>query len=117
MMAGPGSEMLLRFRPVPFSPVQLSWRARITDFTWNNHFCDEQLTGPFAYWRHCHRMQAQGRNGVPGTLVRDELEYAMPFGALGELGHLLFAKRQIAAIFRYRQKTLGEIFFQAGMVG
>lgn len=110
IVAGYGSEMLIRFRPAPFSPLQLSWRARISDFVWNSHFCDEQLRGPFAYWRHCHHLLADDRDGVSGTLVRDHLEYALPCGWLGDIVHALFAKRQIAGIFRYRQKTLAKIF-------
>ena len=108
--AGTGSEMTIRFRPIPFSPVQLTWRARIADFAWNEHFCDEQLSGPFAYWRHCHRTHALRKNGMPGTVVRDELEYELPLGLLGEAAHAIFARRQIAATFRYRQKMLQQIF-------
>lgn len=107
--AGPGSRMLIRFRALPLLPIRLSWMAKITDFGWNSHFCDEQVYGPFAYWRHCHRIGAQTRNGVPGTLIRDQLAYELPFGWLGEAAHVLFARRQIAAIFRHRQKMLEEL--------
>ena len=69
VVAGEGSEMTIRFRPVPLSPIQLSWRARIAEFAWNDHFCDEQLSGPFAYWRHCHRVRPEICNGAPGTRV------------------------------------------------
>lgn len=109
-VAGAGSEMTIRFRPIPFSPIQHSWRARIAEFAWNDHFCDEQLRGPFAYWRHCHSVLAQLRDGMPGTLVQDHLEYEMPFGFLKEAGHAIFARRQVASIFRYRQKMLEELF-------
>lgn len=109
-VAGPGSEMTIRFRPVPFCPIHVSWQARITEFAWNDHFCDEQLRGPFAYWHHCHHVKAQVRENVDGTLVQDRLEYELPFSFVGEAAHSMFAKRQIASIFRYRQKMLATIF-------
>jgi ligand-binding SRPBCC domain-containing protein len=110
LAAGEGSEMTIRFRPFPLSPIQLSWRARIAEFTWNDHFCDEQLSGPFAYWLHCHHVSPEVRNGARGTLVQDHVEYELPFGFLGEAGNRVFGRRQIASIFRYRQTTLKKIF-------
>ncbi|HET9086887.1 MAG TPA: SRPBCC family protein [Acidobacteriaceae bacterium] len=109
-MAGAGSEMTIRFRPVPFCPIHASWQARITEFAWNNHFCDEQLRGPFAYWHHCHYVKGQIQEDRNGTLVQDQLEYELPFSLVGEAAHSLFARRQIVTIFRYRQKMLAKIF-------
>jgi len=54
--AGTGSEMTISFRPVPGLAFRIAWLARITDFAWNSHFCDEQVKGPFAWWQHCHRI-------------------------------------------------------------
>ena len=109
LTAGPGSRMLIRFRPVPGLPLRLSWLAKITGFGWNSHFCDEQLRGPFAYWRHSHRVRTEVRNNVAGTLVRDHLTYELPLGWVGEIGHMLFARRAIAAIFRRRQQMLEKL--------
>jgi ligand-binding SRPBCC domain-containing protein len=106
--AGAGTLMTISFRPFPFSPVRVPWDAEITEFVWNEHFCDVQHRGPFAYWRHCHRLQQESRDAVPGTLLRDHLQYEMHFGALGELAHTL-GVRQIASIFKYRQKRTAEL--------
>ena len=107
--AGAGTRMTITFRPVPLSPVRISWDAEITEFAWDDHFCDCQLRGPFAFWRHCHRLQAETRDGIAGTLLRDEVEYEMPFGFVGELAQRLVGERQFNAIFRFRHKRTAEL--------
>src|SRR5580658_1175966 len=54
--AGEGSEIVLSFRPIPRLPFRIGWLARITEFVWNSHFCDEQVKGPFAMWKHRHEI-------------------------------------------------------------
>jgi ligand-binding SRPBCC domain-containing protein len=107
--AGRDSEMVISFRPFPGLPFRMGWLARITEFEWNDHFCDQQVKGPFATWNHCHRIQQETRDGVAGTLIHDEVEYSLPFGALGSLGNALFVRRQMEATFAYRQRRLDEI--------
>ncbi len=107
--AGTGSEMAISFRPVPRIPFRVGWIARITEFVWNSHFCDEQLKGPFASWNHCHRISAETRDGISGTLISDEIEYTLPLGPLGSLGNALFVRRQMQATFVYRQQRLDQI--------
>lgn len=107
--AGAGTKMTISFRPFPFSPIRVPWDAEITDFAWNEYFCDVQTRGPFAYWKHCHSVRPETRTNaagkpVEGTLLKDALEYEMHWGALGEIGHTLVARRQIASIFAFRQK-------------
>ena len=50
------------------------------EFEWNHHFWDEQSQGPFAYWRHCHRVSEEVRDKIEGTLVVDDLIYELPLG-------------------------------------
>jgi ligand-binding SRPBCC domain-containing protein len=112
--AGVGSEMVISFRPIPHIPFRTGWLARITEFVWNSHFCDEQLKGPFASWRHCHRIVEESRDdeaGTPvnGTLISDEVEYTLPLGPLGALGDSLFIRRQMEDTFAYRRQRLAEI--------
>ena len=107
--AGANSEMVISFRPVPRLPFRVGWLARITEFEWNDHFCDEQIKGPFTMWRHCHRIVAEDRNGSPGTLIADELQYVAPLGPLGRIANVLFLERQMKATFAYRQERLAEI--------
>ncbi len=115
IVAGAGTRMTLSFRPFPFSPIRVPWEAEISEFAWNDHFCDIQLRGPLAYWRHCHQLQPETRanvSGVPihGTLVRDQIEYELPYGSLGDLAQRLFFDRQIRSTFAYRQTRTAELF-------
>lgn len=112
--AGQGTRMTISFRPVPFSPIRVPWDAEITEFVWNDHFCDVQHRGPFAFWNHCHHLSSEKRDGQPGTLLRDRVEYELPFGPLGDLANTLFVKRQMAYIFAYRQKRTSELLPLAG---
>ena len=98
--------MTITFLPFPFSPFRLTWEASIVEFEWNDHFCDEQPKGPFAYWRHCHRVSEEVRGAIDGTLVVDELTYELPLGILAEPAHFLFVRNQIQGIFAYRKKRL-----------
>jgi len=100
--AGDGSLITISFRPVPFFPLRLEWDALITEFRWNDFFCDEQRRGPFKYFRHCHRIREE-RNG---TVVSDEVEYELPFGVLGDVANRVIMKRQIRLLFRHRQEML-----------
>ncbi len=87
----------------------MRWDARIVEFEWDHHFCDEQVQGPFAYWRHCHRVSEEVRDGTPGTQIVDDLVYELPLGILSEPAHALIVRRQIKGIFRYRQQRLLEL--------
>lgn len=107
--AGAGTRMTISFRPFPLAPVRVPWDAEITEFTWNEHFCDVQHRGPFAFWRHCHRLSEETREGQPGTLLRDQVEYEMKFGALGELAGRIGANAQFRSIFAFRHKRTAEL--------
>ena len=108
IVAGIGSEIQVSFRPVPWLPLRAGWLARITEFSWGSHFCDEQVRGPFAHFRHCHRTSAQMLSGVMGTLVSDQIDYALPFGPLGRMGSGL-VRSQLEKTFAERQQRLVQL--------
>lgn len=114
IVAGAGTRMTLSFRALPLVPIRLPWDAEISEFTWNDHFCDIQHRGPFKSWRHCHHLHAESRtspNGTlqPGTRLTDQLEYALPLGPLGSLANLLFVRFQLRSTFRYRQQRTADL--------
>ncbi len=109
IVAGQGTCITISFRPFPLSPVRVPWDAEITEFKWNEYFCDVQHRGPFAYWRHCHRLAPESRDGREGSLLRDRVEYELPLGKLGDLLNAAAGRTQIQSIFRYRQKRTAEL--------
>jgi ligand-binding SRPBCC domain-containing protein len=103
--AGRGTRLIVSFRPFPYCPIRFPWHARITEFDWNSFYCDEMDEGPFAYWKHCHRTREETQDGVVGTRLIDNVEYALPLGILGQMANDLVVRHQLRATFRYRQKA------------
>lgn len=111
VVAGDGTRLLLSFRMLPYLPMRAPWEARIENFRWNQGFCDTQLAGPFAYWRHCHTVEAadEPETGRRGTLLTDAIEYELPFGGVGKLADGIFVRRMLTSTFRYRHQRTAEI--------
>ncbi|WP_257031117.1 SRPBCC family protein [Tunturiibacter empetritectus] len=112
--AGAGTRLTLSFRPFAYSPIRVSWDAEISEFAWNDHFCDQQLRGPFAYWHHCHHVKPQTRTELSGsvtsgTLLEDEVNYELPMGKLGTLANSLFVTSQLRSTFAYRHARTSEL--------
>lgn len=102
--AGTLIDYRLRLHGVPFR-----WRTRIDVFEPGRRFVDVQLRGPYALWRHEHLFEPLA--GDPrSTRMRDRVEYALPFGPLGEIARRLFVGREVAGIFSHRAKVIEEIF-------
>jgi ligand-binding SRPBCC domain-containing protein len=106
MLAGPSSEIVTSFSVLPNLPVRRRWISRITEFEWNHHFADIQVQGPFKRWAHRHELHAEIRNGVQGTVVRDDVQYEIGFGPLDGIVQALFVGPQMRATFTYRQEVL-----------
>ena len=82
--------------------IPLRWTSRIEDWEPGRSFVDRQLRGPYGLWHHRHTFAEAGE----GTVGRDEVDYAMPFGALGDLAHPLFVRRDLERIFTYRHEAV-----------
>jgi len=108
-LAGVSSEIVTSFRLFPFLPLRAQWIALITEFEWNHHFADIQKKGPFKRFRHRHEMSAEMRDGVTGTVVRDNIEYDAGFGVLGDVANKLFIAPSLRKTFEYRQKMLEKL--------
>lgn len=106
--AGVGSRIALSFKPFRLSPVRVRWEAEITEFVWNSHFRDIQISGPFASWSHSHHLRSVDRGGVGISLIVDQIEYELPFGPLGKMARSSVEK-QLRHMFDFRQKRLVQI--------
>ncbi|MBT8160492.1 MULTISPECIES: SRPBCC family protein [Arthrobacter] len=87
-------------------PLQMS--SRITEFHFPDSFTDEQVRGPFRFFRHVHRF-------IPddgGTLMVDEVEFAAPFGVVGRLAEKMVLARYLRNLIVQRNRYLAG---QAGL--
>jgi len=96
-----GSSIELSVRPFGIGPGQhvtsIIERREQTDGA--GLFRDSMIGGPFAEWDHTHAFYADDG----GTIVRDHVEYQLPFGPVGRLT----AKAMVAGLapaFRYRHR-------------
>jgi hypothetical protein len=98
-----GSRLEYRIR---WGFVPIRWVTRITLWKPPSEFRDVQESGPYRLWHHVHRF----REDAGGVEMRDRVEYALPFGPLGELVHALRVRRQLEEVFDYRRGAIREIF-------
>ena len=86
--------------------LRFRWRTLIESFDPEAGFVDVQTKGPYRSWRHTHQFS----DAPGGTLVRDRVEYELPFGPLGEIVRRLFVARQIRRIFDFRRAAIETAF-------
>jgi ligand-binding SRPBCC domain-containing protein len=89
--------------------LPVRWRSLISDYEPPFGFVDEQLQGPYAHWRHTHRFESCLR----GTLVKDDVVYALPGGlpsALESTLHSLYVRPSLERIFDYRCRFYADFF-------
>ena len=100
MRAGALIDYRIRLNGIP-----MRWRTAIESFDPPNSFVDTQAKGPYAHWHHTHTF----RDVPGGTEIGDRVRYALPFGSLGRIAHVL-VKRQLKTIFDYRTRIMRELF-------
>ena len=83
--------------------IPIRWQSVISVWEPPVRFVDEQVRGPYRFWRHEHRFAEQ----EGGTLVTDEVEYRVPGG---RLIHALLVAPDLRQIFTYRTRKLQELF-------
>jgi ligand-binding SRPBCC domain-containing protein len=98
MRVGTLIDYRMRIRGIP-----VSWSTRVTIWEPPHRFVDEQLRGPYRLWQHEHEFES--KDG--GTLVRDNIRYAVPFDFIA---HPLFVRRDVEKIFAYREGQLRALF-------
>lgn len=86
--------------------LPMRWESLIAEYDAPRLFADEMVRGPYARWYHRHLF----REVEGGVELRDHVEYAMPLGVFGRMGHALVVRRQLDAIFRYRHRVIRERF-------
>jgi|ERR1700722_7806979 ligand-binding SRPBCC domain-containing protein len=87
--------------------VPVKWRTRIDSVQAPAQFVDVQESGPYASWRHTHSFRALD---ATHTEIRDQVEFAMPLGPLGEIAYRVLVARSLQQIFDYRAAALRQLF-------
>ena len=99
-------------RPIPMGPgtlieyrltlhrLPISWLTQIAVWEPGVRFVDVQLHGPYRLWHHTHEFAPDGRGG---TVMRDTVRYALPFGPLGEVARRAVVARDLERIFDFRR--------------
>ena len=88
----------LRIRGIP-----IRWQSEIAVWEPPRRFVDRQTKGPYSIWIHEHTFEERDN----GTLVGDNVEYAVPGGRIVQK---FLVAPDIERIFEYRQKMLDELF-------
>jgi ligand-binding SRPBCC domain-containing protein len=94
MHVGTTIEYRLKLHGLP-----ISWLTQIEDWEPGRRFVDAQLRGPYALWHHTHDFEPAPDGG---TIMRDTVRYAIPFGPFGAAAHALFVRRDLERIFDFR---------------
>jgi ligand-binding SRPBCC domain-containing protein len=90
--------------------IPIHWRTEICEWNPPHCFVDEQKKGPYKQWHHAHRFEAHGSR----TKMIDEVQYSLPFGALGRIVHAVKVRRDVNRIFDYRRLQIDALFGQSG---
>ncbi len=97
-----GSEATMQLAgPAIISP---RWVARHTGYRPPHEFTDVQVSGPFAQWIQRHQFESTADGG---TLLRDHVQYELPFGVAGRLAAPLVESR-LRRMFAYRHRQLAD---------
>ncbi len=97
---------IIQYEVSPFAVYTTRWVTEITHVKQGEYFVDEQRFGPYALWHHKHFLKPVEQ----GVEMEDIIDYKIPFGILGQMMHPIFVKKQLEAIFNYREQKLIELF-------
>lgn len=76
---------------------------KITEYVEGESFTDEQVKGPFSYWRHEHKFE-EVEDGT--CIIKDKVTFRVPLESfIGAMINSKIAKR-LKSIFQYRENVL-----------
>jgi ligand-binding SRPBCC domain-containing protein len=89
--------------------MPVRWRSLISLYDPPVCFVDEQVKGPYAYWRHMHRFESTAL----GTVLTDAVVYALPAAMpplVERIVHSLYVRPNLERIFDYRANFYADFF-------
>jgi ligand-binding SRPBCC domain-containing protein len=102
----PGETMTLVMYPPP-GILPIKWVAKIAEVQHQSLFVDEQIKGPFAYWRHCHRFHEVEKNRCR---VEDDIEFELPLSFLSHRTMGSWVTKKLMKTFEYRHRVYAQVF-------
>ncbi len=85
--------------------LPVRWTSLIEIWEENRRFVDQQLRGPYRFWRHEH----QFTEVASGTRVHDQVDYLLPLGRPGRVAGLPLVRRDLKRIFDYRRSAVARL--------
>ncbi|MCU1435723.1 MAG: cyclase [Pseudarthrobacter sp.] len=73
-------------------------------------FTDEQVKGPFTFFRHVHEFEAT----ATGSIMTDRVEFTAPFGPVGRLVEKFILRGYLQRLIEDRGKFLASETSQTG---
>jgi len=88
---------------VHIGPFRKRWTLEHSDYVENRQFCNEQVAGPFRFWKHSHRLVPEGPHSC---YLEDHIEYGMPLGFPGDALGGWAVRKALDRLFGYRHRVL-----------
>lgn len=85
-------------------PLTIRWIAEHTDHRIGQMFEDVQRSGPFERWHHRHLFTPE----TTGSRLSDQVQYELPFGAIGRRVAGRMVHRKLDRMFRFRHDVTRE---------
>ncbi|MBS3914083.1 MAG: SRPBCC family protein [Bacteroidetes bacterium] len=101
--------MVITYSLTPLFGIRVLWVTEIAHVEDGRYFVDEQRFGPFKFWHHKHFLEEK----EGGVLMRDKVDYKLPFGFIGRLFGARIVRNKLKKIFEYRRLALEKIFPKA----
>jgi ligand-binding SRPBCC domain-containing protein len=108
-LIGKGQEVTWRARHFG---IRLTMTSRITQFDFPRSFTDEQVRGPFRWFRHVHEFQATST----GSMMTDLVEFTAPFGLPGRVVERVVLAPYLERLIRDRAEFLAGVSGQTGVL-
>ncbi len=97
-----GTRVILKAKFGPF------WQTIVAEhvaYEPGRMFADRMVEGPFPTWLHEHIVVPRGESEC---VLRDEIEYSLPLGALGQAFGGWFAQKSLEKLFDFRHAVTRE---------
>ncbi|MFZ5629346.1 MAG: SRPBCC family protein [Spirochaetota bacterium] len=91
-----GTRVILRTK---IGPLWQTIEAEHVAYEPGHMFADRMVKGPFRHWLHRHIVEPVS---ATECLLTDDIEYALPLGAMGQLFGGWFARHELERLFEYR---------------